>query len=234
MGDIWQLYRLQQLDNKMADLQRKLNAISSGEDSSGEVDLLEQQLEELNSTLRNKEKELKEKEYEVQKFITQRKSFEKKLYGGESGNPKELAGWQQEIDTLKKKQSTTEDSMLMLMEEIETLDGDVKERRKELEDRKEEENRIGAEKDSKLQELQHELTAQEQKKEKIIETIEAPLMETYRDLYERRDGVVIVKIIKGNCGGCFINLPESLIKRVQRREVEFCSNCGRILFADGE
>ncbi len=72
------------------------------------------------------------------------------------------------------------------------------------------------------------------KREKFMETLDKDLWNKYQDLKEQKDGLAIAKISKGFCGGCLMNLPESVIKRVQQRTLEFCSNCGRILYTDGE
>ena len=234
MSDIWQLFRIQQIDNQIADIDRKLETDVPGQEILEELERMRSTHEEKESLLKAKQKDLKNKDFDLQKFMTQRKSFEKKLYGGESGNPKELAGWQQEIDILKKKQGALEEEMLVLMMDIELLEEELKENRKSIEikeaDHKQSLDNHGA----NQQNLEQDKESLKVKKEKMIESIEAPLMATYRDLYDHKDGVAIVKIVKGICGGCFMNLPESTMKKVKRRDLEFCTNCGRILYADGE
>jgi predicted nucleic acid-binding Zn-ribbon protein len=234
MSDIWQLFRIQQIDNQIADIDRKLETDVPGQEIIEELERMRGTLEEKESLLKAKGKDLKNKDFDLQKLMTQRKSFEKKLYGGESGNPKELAGWQQEIDILKKKQGALEEEMLVLMMDIEQLEEELKENRKSIEIKEAEHKKSLDNHGTNQQNLEQDKESLRAKKEKMIESIEAPLMATYRELYDHKDGVAIVKIVKGICGGCFMNLPESTMKKVKRRDLEFCTNCGRILYADGE
>jgi len=234
MSDIWQLYRIQQIDNQLIDAERKIAALAPRDDLLAESEKLDAELEEMKQALKKKNVTLKERDFEVQKAVTQRKGFEKKLYGGESGNPKELAGWQSEIDALGKKQRTIEDEMLILMEEIEQFEEETKKRQESARIKKEEHKKSEEERDATVKALESEMENLKAKREKIIQTVDAPLLEKYIELQDHKDGVAIAKITKGICGGCFRNLSESQIKRVERRDLEFCGNCGRILFTDGE
>jgi uncharacterized protein len=234
MSDIWQLYRIQQIDNQIVELDRKLANLNPGQDLLEELGVLRENLEVKENLMKNKQKDLKNKDFDAQKFITQRKSFEKKLYGGESGNSKELAGWQQEVDLLTKKQRALEDEMLGLMMEIEEEEKELEESKKLLKTKEGDHTKAIGDHDTIVKGMEQEKETLRSKKEKMIESIEGPLLESYKELCEKKDGVAIVKIVKGICGGCFMNLPESTMKRVKRRDLEFCTNCGRILYADGE
>ncbi len=234
MSDIWQLYRIQQIDNQLESLTRKQNDVITRDDLRGELVTLRESIEESLTNLKKQKKTLKDKEFEVQKYVTQRKSFEKKLYSGETGNPKELSGWQTEISVLKKKQTVMEDEMLLLMEEIESLENEIAEKEKSVAEKEEECTRAEDELRNQQKLLADEIDSLKAKREIIVQTVDAPLLAKFNELQYQCDGVAIAKIVNGICGGCFRNLPESLIKRMLRRELEFCSNCGRILFTDGE
>lgn len=234
MSDIWQLYRIQQIDNQLEGVTRKQSDVITRDDLREEMAKLRESIEESGAVLKKMKTILKDKDLEVQKFITQRKSFEKKLYSGESGNTKELAGWESEIKTLKKKQTVMEDEMLVLMEEIEALEKEMSEKEKSYKEKEEECTRAEDELKNQQKKLAEEIESLKAKREKIVETIDAPLLAKFDELQYQCDGVAIAKIVNGICGGCFRNLPESIIKRMLRREIEFCSNCGRILFTDGE
>lgn len=234
MSDIWQLYRIQQIDNQLEGLTRKQSDVITRDDLREEMAKHRESIKEAEADLKKQKTILNDKDLEVQKYVTQRKSFEKKLYSGESGNTKELAGWESEIRTLKKKQSVMEDEMLVLMEEIEALEKEIIEKEKAYNEKEEECTRSEDDLRDQQKSLAEEIESLKSKREKIVETIDAPLLAKFDELQAQCDGVAIAKIANGICGGCFMNLPESIIKRMLRREIEFCSNCGRILFADGE
>jgi len=234
MSDIWQLYRLQQIDNQIEGLSRKQSDNFVREDLRGEIEKQKEDIEEKKAGLKKNKTVLKDRELEVQKYVTQRKSFEKKLYSGESGNTKELAGWESEIKNLKKKQSDMEDGMLLLMEEIEALENEIGDFDKALSEKEAECARAEDEMKDQQKSIVEEIESLKAKREIIAKDIDAPLLARFNELQVQCDGVAIAKITKGICGGCFMNLPDATIKRMLRREIEFCNNCGRILFADGE
>ena len=234
MSQVWQLVRVQQIDNQVADNLKKLEELDPGENVLKELEELQAACLEAAGDLRKKQASLKDKDLEVQKIVTQIKSFEKKLYSGDSKNPKELSGWQQEIDNLKKSQSTIEDEMLFLMEEIEAAEAGINEQDKAIGQKKEEHQNVQKSFLETTDKLKQENENLAMKREKFMETLDKDLWNKYQDLKEQKDGLAIAKISKGFCGGCLMNLPESVIKRVQQRTLEFCSNCGRILYTDGE
>lgn len=234
MSQVWQLFRIQQIDAQLDEFIKKLHELDPGENLLNETEELNKKVEETGEELRKKQAALKDKDLEVQKMVTQKKGFEKKLYSGDSSNPKELHGWQQEIDTLKKTQRVSEDEMLVLMEEIEALEQSMKEQKNTLDAKKREHESAQNNFKQDTETLNQEIETLKSRREKQVETIEKDLWKKYQELSEAKEGVAIGRISKGFCGGCFTNLPENLIKRVQQRNLEFCSNCGRILYADGE
>lgn len=234
MSQVWLLYRVQHIDTQIQDTTKKLEELDAGQVLREEVEALEKTVEETRQNIRKKQVVLRDKDLEVQKITSQKKSFEKKLYSGDSSNPKELAGWQQEMDNLKKQQTSIEDNMLILMEELEEMERLANEQEEAAKGKKEELARAEQSFRESTASFTTELDGLKSKREKIIETLEEGLWKTYLELLENKDGIAIVKILKGNCGGCFMNLPESIVKRVQQRDLEFCNNCGRILYTDGE
>lgn len=234
MSQVWQLYRIQQIDNQLSENMRKLQELNSGENILNEIENLVKELGELQQNLRKKQASLKDKDLEVQKILNQIKSFEKKLYSGDSKNPKELSAWQQEIDNLKKLQSNIEDEMLILMEEIESFENTIREKNEMINNKKEEHSSIQNKFHKETEKMNLEFESLKMKREKLMDTIDKDLWKKYQELQESKEGIAIAKISKGFCGGCLMNLPESTIKRVQQRNLEFCNNCGRILYTDGE
>lgn len=234
MSQTWLLYKIQCMDKLITDNEEKLQTLNPGEFLLEEMARLQTIIDEEKTNLRKKQTTLKDKELEVQKYVTQRKGFEKKLYSGDSSNTKELSGWQQEIDNLKKLQNNIEEEMLVLMEEIEKLEKDIKDQETSRSNLKEDHKKTEDGFNTKLKELSEEIDTLKNKKQTIIESIDPELMKTYMELADKRDGIAVGRIMKGICGGCFMNLPESTIKRVQQRDLEFCNHCGRILYIDGE
>ena len=67
-------------------------------------------------------------------------------------------------------------------------------------------------------------------KEKIA-NINAEIFKRYQRIREKKDGVAVVPVADGFCGGCSIALPPQLINDVLKGEdLVACRNCLRILY----
>jgi predicted nucleic acid-binding Zn-ribbon protein len=51
----------------------------------------------------------------------------------------------------------------------------------------------------------------------------------YEDLRRRKGGKVIVRIQGSACGGCRVQLPETVRRRAMSAQLAQCPNCERIL-----
>lgn len=65
--------------------------------------------------------------------------------------------------------------------------------------------------------------------QKASETVEPPLLEAYRRV--KRNHSVPVALVNGNkCGGCNMELPAVVARRLKEQDIVECDNCGRILY----
>ncbi|MDQ7822163.1 MAG: C4-type zinc ribbon domain-containing protein [Candidatus Eremiobacteraeota bacterium] len=233
-SQIWQLYRIQLIDNQIADMAKKIENLTRGEELLEELGSLEKSLEEMKQELKKRQTTYKDKDLECKKYISQKEGFEKKLYSGQIASHKELESWQAEVQNLKKKQSDLDDELLAMLDELDEREKSIGEQEALLGEKKAEHQRAGETYQERLDALNAEVESLKQKREKMEQTVEKSLIKQFTELQEQREGIAVVKVLKGICGGCYMNLPETSLKRIQARDLEFCSNCGRILFADGE
>lgn len=73
------------------------------------------------------------------------------------------------------------------------------------------------------------LKTAEKERAKIAKKIEPQLLTNYERIMNRYGGRVVVQVIDGFCGGCYIKLPSEYISRC-RTEITNCPNCGRFLY----
>jgi len=235
MTEVWQLFRLQQVDNQIKDLCRQRDSLDDGTSFVGEIEKIQNEKEKNRERLKNNHLQLKKLELEVNGITSNIKEFENKLYGGKTLNPKELAGWQGEIEQLKSKRDKLEEKMLIIMEENDAIEHDLINLEKELEEKKVSMKESQQKFSLEMEEIERNLESLREKRDAIVQNImEEDILNRYESLRQQKNGVAVVKIQKGNCGGCFMNLPESVLKKVQARQIEYCTTCGRILFSDGE
>lgn len=234
MTQLWELYKLQQLDEQMEELESRKASEDSGAPLENEISEEKKTVEDTKSALKKNQSQLKNWELEVQSLTSQKKAMEDKLYSGTTTSSKELSGWQHEIDQQEQKQSKIEEKMLYLMEENDSLEKKLKSLETDL---TEKENQYNSIKEKFLKEqwdIEKSIENLAQRRLKMIEAIDNEVLNKYENTRRQKGGLAVVKVNKGSCGGCFMNIPDAIIKKVMVRNLEFCNHCGRILYTDGE
>lgn len=154
-----------------------------------------------------------------------------RLYGGDIGNPKELASIQAEIDGLRRRKSHIEDQDLDLMEKHEDAE-------KALEDAKATVSRLEAEvseatarRDSASTEIASELSSNEAERAGIAPALPEEVVELYDELRLKKDGVGVAPLEGGVCKGCNVKLSPMAVDAIKRSSVAIvrCENCRRLL-----
>ena len=140
---------------------------------------------------------------------------------------KELEFQGLEIQLSNKKITSFESEVLENAEKIKLIKAKIRARKKHLKTKKSELDVIikATEKDeAKLL----------SKKKKLSKNIEDRLMDAYSDLrLSSRNGLAVVKVDRGACGGCFSSITAQHHLNIKmRKSISFCENCGRILVPD--
>ena len=140
---------------------------------------------------------------------------------------KELEFQALEIELANKKIKSFELSLTDNADKIKLVKAKIRERKKYLKVKKDELDLIvkSTEKDeAKLN----------SKKKKISKGIEERLMVKYENLRETsRNGLAVVKVDRGACGGCFNSITAQHNLNIKlRKDILFCENCGRMLVPD--
>ncbi len=177
--------------------------------------------------LRRQQRDL---ELEVQGLRDKAKAVERKLYGGEVRNPKELQGLQDDLAALMRQVSRKEDQLLQMMLEGDEEEKALKEAQARfqalLEQWQGEQQALTAEKEG----LERELERLQKVRARQAEEVEASLLSLYEGLRARRQGRAVAKVERGLCGGCHIALPTSLIQKARAGNPPVqCISCERIL-----
>jgi len=235
MPDLKQLWEIQLLDGQRKALEQKLR---EGQ-FSGELKSLKADIEQ-GRTIFNKLKEdysslkkiKKTKEMDVASASEQIKSLGEKLYGGSITNPKEVNTSSLKLESLDEKVKRTEDEILAIMEEQDTLRSRLEAMSTEL-SKKAEDYRL---KHGKLLAGQEKVRQQLAKiplsRQKMLKRADAELWQKYTEIQRRFDDP-LGKVEKSTCMGCRVNIPFHDLRRLkQGDELVLCSHCGRMLYWD--
>src|SRR5215212_12066303 len=116
------LYRLQQVDSQIDQIQARLKAIQQTLENDVVLRAAKEGLAMAESKNKDSERTLKLSEVEVEKQRIKLQQTEASLYGGKVQNPKELQDLQKDVVSLKRHLETLEERQLEAMEVVETAE----------------------------------------------------------------------------------------------------------------
>jgi predicted nucleic acid-binding Zn-ribbon protein len=168
----------------------------------------------------------------IQLVEEKRAGEQAKLYDGSVNAIKELQALQDEIESLKRRQSSLEDELIVILEGIEPLD----ERLAALAAERETQESTRAMAESDLQEAEREirenLAAEQATRGTAVEVIPPETLAEYEVLRKRLRGVAVARMSGGSCMGCHLALSAVEVDRIRKQPpdaVVHCEECGRIL-----
>jgi len=231
MTTVADLYLLQEMDIEMQAKQAALDDVEARLGESEELEETRREVEETRHRLREAQKKQREAEWTVEEVRVKIQPLEKKLYGGTVKNPKELVGFQQDVDSLKARQRELEDRALEAMSAAEEVEKALAEAERRLLDM---ETGWQAEQESLRQQrdvLRQEIQELEQSRSGQEATIDAEMIRQYESLRALHQGRAVAKVERGICQGCRITLPIHVLQRARRgNHLVQCTSCERILY----
>jgi predicted nucleic acid-binding Zn-ribbon protein len=232
LEDVKQLIVLQDLDRQMLAIRDELKLYQpqlehlkhTVQEKKAQIESLSQSGAGSLKERRRLEAEIADKEAVVQKY--QRQQMEVK-------SNREYQALTVEIGNVRTQIEALEDQVLTLLTRED-------EQKHLLEQCKEELNRIEAETGRERQRIEtiiaekktHLDRLRKERKMRIAE-INPDVREMYNRLVTRYPGSVVVHVVNGSCGGCYMQLlPQLLVEVHQGKEIKRCSRCMRILISE--
>lgn len=226
------LIKLQVLDEELyllgaekKEIPEKIKAIDEAlESKKTDIKNAENDLKTLQVKLKDGEINLQQKEEQIKKLDTQ-------LYQLKSN--KEYSTMLSEIAGVKADNSSIEEEIIKLMDNVEATKKKIMEEKvlfeKEENDAKKNKEIIKS-RQKEIDVRFSELSAQRQE---AIFNIEKKTLIRYEKVLKNKDGLAIVPIEGGACGGCHMNLPSQVVSEAKIREdIITCGSCSRILYID--
>ena len=231
MSVLRQFYQLQLVDSEHQDKSRQLAMVNERLGESDEVLRAKEAVAETEAGLGKLRAKLRALEIEIGGVNAKLKQNQDRLYSGRVRNPKELSNLQEEAAALRRRLSELEDGQLELMISIEESDAELSERQarsNQIEATwRDEQARLQAEKD----ELEFRLAELEEECDGMRSRIGAADIASYDRLRSRLGGTAIVRLKKGTCTACGVDVPTSMARAVEHGEgMHNCPICGRLLF----
>ena len=226
-----QLYQLQIVNSEHDDKARQLAMVNEGLGESEEVRRAAEAVAETEASLADLRTQMRALELEVGGVNAKLKQNQDRLYSGRVRNPKELSNLQEEAAALRRRRSELEDQELELMIEIEEAEAELSERQarhKQIEQSwRDEQARLRAEKE----ELELRLAELEEEIEGRRAQLGSADLGLYDGMRSRLGGKAVVRLKKGICTACGVDVPTSMARAVERGDgLHECPICGRLLF----
>ncbi len=235
MANLPNLFRLQEIDSRLAALQKLRQRIAADPDlaerqkawqTSGAL-LKEAEAEQHNHATKQRRLELELKTCQEHLAVEERK-----LYNGSVSSSRELEKIQQKVAEYSKQRSALEDELLQSMEGEEQQADKVKRLLKIQAETAREMELLKQKNAQQLLEITMEEQDLTEEAERVSATLPGEWLERYRRIAKSHQGVGIAKVKSNSCGACHISLSESMLQKVKRAEdtLLFCESCGRILY----
>lgn len=224
------LQKLQSIDSEIDELKKVRGALPE------EVQDLEDELVGYDTRVEKQNAELAEIEEGINANKVAIKDAEKLIakYGEQQMNvrnnreydaiTKEVELQQLEIQILEKRIKESYEKIDEKKEEIKETEGRRKERKKDLQEKKDELETITKESEADEQKL-------DKGRNKAAKQIEERLMKSYDKVRNNmRNGLAVVPVKRGACGGCFNVVPPQMQAEIrEQKKIIVCEHCGRIL-----
>ncbi len=224
------IYRLQNLEAEIDQKSRRLKEVDALLGNNESVKTAQGAVEKAESRLRITQAETRRLDLEIQGLQEEAAATERQLYSGRVTNPKELASLQDKIKNLKERRSKLEDNLLDMMVEAEDAESELVVNQQNLNNLRAEwesnQSDLTAERDT----LTQSLSALRSERESLRNGISSGDLDVFEDLWRRKGGRGVAKMIEGTCQGCGVSVPTNKVKAVfEADDLIFCGNCERIL-----
>lgn len=151
---------------------------------------------------------------------------------GSIADPRALSGLIEEIDHLKRRIDTLEESELEVMEQLESATEGRQRLRSEAAELDTQLAVLSAKRDQQLRELEREMSDRQVLRETIVPRIPAALLALYDKIAATHAGVGAAELRHRRCTGCRLELNAADLRGYAAAapdEVLRCEECGRIL-----
>ena len=225
------LVKVQQIEIEIGKLKAYLNKVPA------RISSLEQELEKFIRRVENDEAAIEEfnKQYrafeaDVQLNLAKIQKSQEKLHFVKTN--KEYQSSLKEIDDIKTVNSKLEDEMLEILDEIETAEMAIKDRKQHYTQIVDESNREKESIERDAEQREEILVESESKHAAIAAELDAGLLEIFSQVKKKQgDMVAIVAVQDAVCQGCNMNIPAQFYNELQRCDsMKYCPSCFRIIY----
>ncbi len=227
------LLALQEVDTALDRLSARRQRLEGGEAigaARAEADAAERTLGEFKLKLDELGRDQGRFEHEIDSMTQKENAEQTRLYDGSIANAKELESLQHEIASLRKRRSSREDELLVLMEQREEFDAGAAQAQARSDELRATVERVTEDSSEELGSVTSELETRTAERASIAAEIDPETLELYEDLRRLKKGVGAAALVDGVCQGCHEQLSSVQLDKLKKtKDIRRCEHCRRIL-----
>ncbi|MFL3006438.1 MAG: zinc ribbon domain-containing protein [Candidatus Neomarinimicrobiota bacterium] len=225
-----QLIRLQNIDTKLKDLNDLLGDLPSKvEDLNNQEESTKDSITSKKSRSKELDVEINKTELDVSALIGKIDKLKDQLFL--VTNNKQYDALMTEIDHLKEKRTGSENKLIELMEEKESIIELIGSMESELQSLSETLTVRRKKLELVIEESAEEKNSLQKQRDQNVKDIDQNTLNVYSRVIEHRGGLAVVPLQGSACGGCGAHIPPQTVSEVRAKSaVHTCGVCGRFLY----
>jgi len=225
------LVRIQESDLETDDLKARAESIPR-ESAALDAELADAKdaRNKAKGRLKELEKQQRHEELILEDKNTLLKKYDMQLFALKTN--KEYKAMLAEIDTVKADISSTEETILEILTDIDYATEEIASAEKALQDEEAAVRDKKLQLEKELEEVKRKLSEREQLKQELIPRVDEDLYQLYERVRKaKKNGPGAVPIVNDSCGGCFMHIPAQVVNEVMAgNRIITCQSCSRILY----
>ena len=224
------LYELQQIDAEILTLDNKLKSVPLKiKKADTQLQIHQQKLQDKQTKLAEAEKVQRSKTAELEMEGEQRGKYQAQLREVKSNE--EYQALDNQISFVQEKEAAIEDEILSAMLQIDQLNEELAQQKKEFNAEQEKHNAQKTEYKREAKALKAEIVTWQEKRQDFLHQIDPGLMSQYQARFKRyRQGLVSL-VVENACGNCHLTIPPQTLQEARKYgELIRCGSCRLILY----
>ena len=157
-----------------------------------------------------------------------KKKYETQLYAVKTN--KEYDAITLEIEHTEKEIDQSETKILEALEAEEKLKAEVAQYEEQLKATQQERDQQEELLQQMMEQNKHQVEQLQGARQGLLVSVTPALLRSYERISRGKDGLAVVKIVRGSCGGCSTRITSQRAMEIREmREIYYCESCGRIL-----
>lgn len=226
-----QLYKLQQVDTELQSRQQELKEVEERLSDDKALVAAESEINAQKEQLEDAKKKQKDSEWELEDLQEKVRKIDSKLYSDTIKDSKELVNLEKEVKSLKSQIRPKEDTLLVLMSQVEEIEAKVRINAEGIERLKREWELRQVTLGQRKSEVETMLVKLSGDRNILEQQIDPEVINTYERLRLTR-GQAVVKVERGKCQGCHITVPTSQWQKAKAGDLIQCTSCSKILYLE--